>query len=317
MTQTLNVFIALAGIYVALAVACSWLQEQFAAIAKLRATTLEKGIRELVARDATVFASLKSHPLILAASSEATQQFPSYVDARNFSLAFWQSVATSSTAKAVSNSAVLFGDVAAEVNAWTPATDEGKRLKQSVLALIDSAKGEYGSLLTATETWFNAQMDRVSGWYKRTAQYLLLAFAVVVSFGLGIDTIDLSAQLSASPTIAQGLSEAIRSAATAEPKAGTSREQAVATAVVDAKATAELRLANVWWSPALRDRLYPRPATGPGPTYPGLPAALLGMLVTAIAVSLGAPFWFDLLKLIVNVRMAGDKPAAEPPPRSR
>jgi len=38
------------------------------------------------------------------------------------------------------------------------------------------------------------------------------------------------------------------------------------------------------------------------------------MLITAIAVALGAPFWFDLLKYIVNVRMAGEKPAAVPPP---
>lgn len=35
---------------------------------------------------------------------------------------------------------------------------------------------------------------------------------------------------------------------------------------------------------------------------------LLGFLLTAIAVSLGAPFWFDLLKKLVNVRSSGAKP---------
>ena len=35
---------------------------------------------------------------------------------------------------------------------------------------------------------------------------------------------------------------------------------------------------------------------------------LLGWLLTAIAVSLGAPFWFDMLKKIVNLRAAGKQP---------
>ena len=35
---------------------------------------------------------------------------------------------------------------------------------------------------------------------------------------------------------------------------------------------------------------------------------LLGWLLTAIAVSLGAPFWFDMLKKIVNLRAAGREP---------
>jgi len=35
---------------------------------------------------------------------------------------------------------------------------------------------------------------------------------------------------------------------------------------------------------------------------------LLGWIVTALAVSLGAPFWFDLLRKLVNIRNAGQKP---------
>jgi hypothetical protein len=35
---------------------------------------------------------------------------------------------------------------------------------------------------------------------------------------------------------------------------------------------------------------------------------VLGWIVTALAVSLGAPFWFDLLKKLVNIRSSGNQP---------
>jgi hypothetical protein len=39
---------------------------------------------------------------------------------------------------------------------------------------------------------------------------------------------------------------------------------------------------------------------------------LLGLLLTAIAVSLGAPFWFDVLNKIINLRSAGRAPDERP-----
>ena len=35
---------------------------------------------------------------------------------------------------------------------------------------------------------------------------------------------------------------------------------------------------------------------------------LLGWIMTGIALSFGAPFWFDLLSKLVNIRGAGNKP---------
>jgi hypothetical protein len=39
---------------------------------------------------------------------------------------------------------------------------------------------------------------------------------------------------------------------------------------------------------------------------------ILGWLITAFAVSLGAPFWFDLLNKFINVRASGKAPEEEP-----
>jgi hypothetical protein len=38
---------------------------------------------------------------------------------------------------------------------------------------------------------------------------------------------------------------------------------------------------------------------------------ILGWLLTAAALTLGAPFWFDLLQKFVNIRGAGGKPRRE------
>jgi hypothetical protein len=37
---------------------------------------------------------------------------------------------------------------------------------------------------------------------------------------------------------------------------------------------------------------------------------LAGWLLTALAAALGAPFWFDLIGRVVNLRGAGAKPAS-------
>jgi hypothetical protein len=38
-------------------------------------------------------------------------------------------------------------------------------------------------------------------------------------------------------------------------------------------------------------------------------SSILGWILTALALSLGAPFWFDLLNKFINIRAAGTKPA--------
>jgi hypothetical protein len=309
-SQIVNVAIVLIGIYIALAVACSWLQEQIAAVFKLRSSTLLKGIAELVSRDADVLAQVSNHPLILSGSSEKGAQFPSYIDPRNFTQAFWQSVGpvTKSVVDSPLTAAIVdpkesLTSLVTAINAWSPANDTAKKLKMSAVALLNSAEGDYDKLLKATDAWFDAQMDRVSGWYKRTAQYYMLAIALVMAFGAGIDTIDIGRQLYASPAIAQAVSASVTAAVDSQKGAGdtSAAVNAVASAIKDSSQLQDLQVVRLdWW---MR-----RPPTG-AVAEPSVAATIFGMIITTIAISLGAPFWFDILKGIINVRMAGQKPA--------
>ncbi len=42
---------------------------------------------------------------------------------------------------------------------------------------------------------------------------------------------------------------------------------------------------------------------------------LTGLFVTALALTLGAPFWFDMINKLVNIRTAGKKPEDKPEPK--
>jgi hypothetical protein len=308
-SQILNVVVVLIGIYVALSITCSFLQEQLAALLKLRPKTLAEGVAQLLSRDADMIAKLTTHPLIADAPADASgtrkTTSPSYIEARGFSVAFWQTLATAAAPSAaapagqvIADARQLFGSLCASVNAWSPQTASAQRIKQSAVALLTSAQGDYDSLLNVTDAWFNAKMDRVTGWYKRNAQYLMVGIAFALAFGSGIDSIDVGRQLFAAPALTQATAASISSTAGKfkdDPDGGLQR---VSKIVADAQEQQQLHLSR--WSPASRLDVQ----------------AIFGLLITAIAVSLGSPFWFDVLKRVVNVRMAGAKPDEGSPGQS-
>jgi hypothetical protein len=174
-----------------------------------------------------------------------------------------------------------------------------QRIKQSAIALLTSAEGDYNTLLGVTDAWFNAKMDRVTGWYKRNAQYLMICIAFALAFGSGVDSIDLGRQLFAAPAISGATAAAISDAVNRfkdDPDGGVAR---VSKTIADAQSLQGLHISR--WSPASKLDLQ----------------GVFGLLITAIAVSLGSPFWLDVLKCAVNVRMAGAKPdSSSPAPQS-
>jgi hypothetical protein len=44
---------------------------------------------------------------------------------------------------------------------------------------------------------------------------------------------------------------------------------------------------------------------------------IAGLLLTALALTLGAPFWFDLLNRVANLRSSGNRPAPDGPRDSK
>jgi hypothetical protein len=96
--------------------------------------------------------------------------------------------------------------------------ETGSPLQKSLQALVDEAAGNAERLRTSLERWYDAQMERVSGWYKRESKRILLALAALVVVLLNVDTLSIARTLWTDPTarraVADAASEQIEAAAT-------------------------------------------------------------------------------------------------------
>ena len=78
---------------------------------------------------------------------------------------------------------------AADVAGTHPAESN---LLEVIKILEREAKGDAAKLSAALEAWFNGQMDRVTGSYKRWAKRLAIPIALVIAVGFNIDTVEIA-----------------------------------------------------------------------------------------------------------------------------
>ncbi len=161
------------------------------------------------------------------------------------------------------------------------------------MLLGDSVVTKVEHFRAAAEKWFDDGMDRVSGWYRRWAQLIACLLAVLVTVGLNVNSIKVAETLINEPTVRGAVvakAESSQGASGAE-SAGKDAETAV-------KKLEALRLPILWNKATETVTL----------------AVIAGWLITAIAISLGAPFWFDALSKLANLKTAGKKPKPDPDP---
>ena len=178
-------------------------------------------------------------------------------------------------------------------------------VKKALLALIQNS-GNLDEAQKNIETWFDDTMDRASGWFKRRTQVVTVLVAIVLTGLTNADTINIVRTLWKNPTQrALLVQQAEKRVAEAKKEDSSGREDV---------------------SIEYKDKNNPlKPTKIAKPSKDELDALggvlgwreekqvnwgnrLLGWFLTVIAVSLGAPFWFDVLNKFVNIRDAGKKP---------
>jgi hypothetical protein len=194
------------------------------------------------------------------------------------------------------------------------------KLRGTLLALHDDAKGNVDELKKGIEIWFNNSMDRVSGWYKRRTQLVNLGIAGVLVVFLNIDTVLLVRALSENETLRKTVvAEAEAYAVTADravPPAGGTGTAPASPDEQFRKLRSQVGALGlpIGWRSAPRQNPDFRQFPGLSLDLWGqtLGFHLLGWLVSMFAVSLGAPFWFDMLNKVISIRSTGRAPEEKP-----
>ena len=278
----LDVAIAIVFIYLLVSLVISAINEFIASLLKSRAKNLSKGIHALLQdpSQAGWVARLYQHPLIQSLSPPNSK--PSYIPSRTFALALLDLIAP-----ATADGARTLADLK------TGMANLPQPLQRTLTNLLDEAQHDVERLKTQIEIWFNNGMDRASGWYKRKTQWIQFFLGLSLVILLNIDSVHIGRTLFAvNSPLRASLVESAKSFV-AQP-GGTNRPMKD---VVEAISTASLPIG--WSELPRRDQWL---------------TMILGWLITAFAVSLGAPFWFDLLNKFVNVRASGKAPEEEPKP---
>src|SRR4030095_4532225 len=199
-------------------------------------------------------------------------------------------------------------------------------------SLLADSKGELEKFKGLLENWFDDTMLRATGWYKRYTQYILFIIGFLIAVSFNVDTIAIARKLSTNPKLASQIANDATAFVEQQKKdAGDRLKQlqdrgddtsaqynsvkkdydSLKKRTEDLTSSAKtfvndnIRNANEVLGLGYRCNhpilfhtfffLYPDVST----------TNFIGWLITALAICLGAPFWFDLLSKLIRIRGSG------------
>ena len=239
--------------------------------------------------------SLYKHPLIDTLSPPGSSR-PSYISSSTFSTALVQ---------VLSNNGSL-------TTLRQRLSDRTVPLGQLLGPMLDEANDDLEKFKTKVENHFNAVMDRVGGWYKRRTQMIMFVIGLLLAMVFNIDSIYILQQLQRNPVQVQELvlvSEKLSSnpvevagneAGTDQNSVNLSIQRELETLKEQIDEFVNLKLPIGWdLSEKSSSLLLPQQ---------DMRFFWLGWFLTALAGTLGAPFWFDAISKLFAIRGSGKRP---------
>lgn len=206
--------------------------------------------------------------------------------------------------------------------------------RQALTTLIDAAGHDVAKARENIEGWFDNSMDRVSSWYKRRTQVALIILGMFVAVTVNADSITIAKRLSTDRSLRESLVSAAqdyaKASAAASPtpppgststdackenensrqckydqRCGQNKESPECRYEASLLAIQDLSLPIGWDTKEDIYRTWPgRRWDGVGGWKAQIYVHFFGWVLTALAICLGAPFWFDLLNKFIVIRSA-------------
>lgn len=323
-SSVIEVAIGLTFVFLLLSLISSAIVEIIESVLKNRATDLERGIRELFNQEGggNLAAEFYNHPMInglfrgLYTRANTTSigildyltptNLPSYIPARNFANALMDIILHPPVETNIvrdDSPAASSGTVPTLDAPPLPASMEAVRLGikrnfektqvgRALRTLAEQAGNDLNTMRTSIETWFDGSMDRVSGNYKRRTQWILFLLGLLLAISLNANTITIARRLSTDSTL--------RSVVVAQAGAFTADPNALKPDFERDKKQLDSLGLPLGWSGGID---FINPLTNPNfNLWAHVLLPWIGWLLTAGAISLGAPFWFDLLNKFMVIR---------------
>lgn len=163
------------------------------------------------------------------------------------------------------------------------------------------------------ETWFDRSMERATGVYKRNAKGVAILIGLAIAALTNTDTFHVIGRLSKDSAIRTAITQQV------------SQQQDFNDIKVRKQFYKDLDNSSLplgWNDDNLSQQYELRDSIKRGTPQEGIIKIfqffrmILGWIISGIAISMGAPFWFDMLKKVMNVRGTGPKPEAYTKDRS-
>jgi len=356
-TIVIDIVIGLIFIYLLYSLLATLIQEIIATNFAFRSKILEKGIIRMLEDDSSfrfrilslvklfkkgkdktgpgkLSAIFYEHPLIKFLGENKHHSKPSYIKKSTFSKVIIDLLRGEN---------VRPGD---DIQSFIQKTLDDQKISQGNVSIDEQtlsflrsiwvdAKGDTEKFKLLIEDWFDETMDRVSGWYKKYIQVVLMIIGFTIAVVFDVDTIDIVRKLEKDPKLREQLVQQADAFIEAHPNLDQElqkekAENAELVKILAAKGSdadslkevmdAESKMAYEKLK-ARRDSLF-NAATDlvkddlakannllgnqiwsyKWEGFPHFLQSLFGWFLTALAISLGAPFWFDMLNKLMKLR---------------
>jgi len=182
-----------------------------------------------------------------------------------------------------------------------PALGENlESLAGKALSKIDNLAQEVNQFEQEVSTWFDSSMDRATGVYNRNSKVITMIIALVVAIAANADTFYMIHQFANEKALSASVIQVIEQL----PVETLEQPDQISDTINELSATTSL---PIGWQPATIEGQQRSTFILLKP-LPFLIQRIPGWLITGFAISMGAAFWYELLKKFVDISNIGKKP---------
>ncbi len=277
-----------------------------------------------------------NHPLIKFLGENTRHKAPSYIDKETFSKVLTDLLRGENVKPGDDVSSFIQQSLDDKKVKWGT-SGIGDQTLSYLNSIWADAEGDVSRFRAYLENWFEETMLRATGWYKRHTRFIVFVVGLAIVILFNVNTIEIVNKLEKDPKIREQIVQQADAFAKAHPDLDKDillqkmkfqnlpKENAKSDSARMNQQDSSSDLEQLELLKAEENKLFDRADSimrtdisktngllGLGwqtsqfksMNLIGLGKAILGWLITALAVSLGAPFWFDLLSKLMKLRNA-------------